>query len=130
MDNDEQKIRELIAEWLRATAIGDLPKVLTLMAEDVVFLLPGQPPMRGREAFAAGLRTALQNYRIEGTSNIQEIQISGDWGYCWNHLSVSMMPLQGGPARRRVGYTLSIFRKRPDGNWVLARDANLVTAEA
>ena len=31
---------------------------------------------------------------------------------------------------RRSGYTLTILQKLPDGRWVLARDANLMTAEA
>jgi ketosteroid isomerase-like protein len=26
----------------------------------------------------------------------------------------------------RSGYTLTILRKQPDGNWVIARDANLL----
>jgi uncharacterized protein (TIGR02246 family) len=34
-DQDKQKIREVIAAWLRATADGDLERVLSLMAEDV-----------------------------------------------------------------------------------------------
>ncbi len=40
--NDEQQIRDLIATWLRASASGDLPTILDLMAEDVVFLIAGQ----------------------------------------------------------------------------------------
>jgi ketosteroid isomerase-like protein len=48
------------------------------MAEDVVFLMPGQPPMRGRSAFAAG-QAALRQFRIEATSDIQEIKVFGDW---------------------------------------------------
>jgi ketosteroid isomerase-like protein len=28
------------------------------------------------------------------------------------------------------GYTLAILRKKPDGRWVLARDANLVMPES
>src|SRR2546429_5300569 len=47
-DQEKQKIREVIATWMRATAEGDLERVLSLMAEDVVFLLPGQAPMRKR----------------------------------------------------------------------------------
>ena len=41
-----------------------------------------------------------------------------------------MTPLQGGTPMRRSGYTLTLFRKEPDGRWVLFRDANMVTAEA
>jgi uncharacterized protein (TIGR02246 family) len=124
---DEQQIREVIATWLRATAAGDLSQVLSLMAEDVIFLLPGQPPMRGREAFAAGFRAALQHVRIGGVSDIQEIRITGDYAYCWNQLSLTITPLQGGPPKRRAGSTLSVFRRERDGHWRLFRDANLLS---
>ena len=129
MQDDAQKIRELIADWQRATAAEDLPRVLEMMAEDAVFLLPGQPPMRGRDAFAAALRPALDRFRIESTSNIQEIQVAGDWAWCWNHLKVMLTPKSTGAPIRRLGYTLTVFRKKPDGRWALFRDANLVTVE-
>jgi uncharacterized protein (TIGR02246 family) len=126
---DEQQIRDVISTWLRATTDGDLEQVLSLMAEDVVFLLPGQPPMRGREAFAAHFRTALEHVRIEGVSDIQEIRVTGDYAYCWNHLVLTITPLQGGQPKPRAGFTLSVFRRELDGHWRLLRDANLL-AEA
>jgi uncharacterized protein (TIGR02246 family) len=46
MSTDEQSIRDLIATWHRATAAGHVEAVLQLMAEDVVFLIAGQPPPR------------------------------------------------------------------------------------
>ena len=51
MNADEQAIRALVAEWHSATAAGDVDAVLQLMAEDVVFLVAGQPPMKGRSSF-------------------------------------------------------------------------------
>jgi ketosteroid isomerase-like protein len=30
---------------------------------------------------------------------------------------------------RRGGYTLTILKKQPDGRWLLARDANLLTQQ-
>ena len=53
MQSDEQEIRHLVTTWMTATKAGDIETVLSLMAEDVVFLLPGQPPMTGKSAFAA-----------------------------------------------------------------------------
>jgi uncharacterized protein (TIGR02246 family) len=41
MSSDEQEIRNLVATWMAATKAGDIERVLSLMAEDVVFLLPG-----------------------------------------------------------------------------------------
>jgi uncharacterized protein (TIGR02246 family) len=128
--DDEQKIRNLVAKWQRASVAGDLDQVLELMAEDVVFLVPGHPPMRGREAFAEAFRKAgMQQFHFDSKSEIQEIQITGDWAYFWSHLSVVITPKSGGSSKRRSGYTLTILRKKPDGDWVLSRDANMLTEE-
>jgi uncharacterized protein (TIGR02246 family) len=125
MRSDEQAIRDLIANWARASVAGDLPQILSLMSEDVVFLTPGNPPMRGREGFAAAFQT-LANVHLEAASDIQEIQVSGDMAYACTSLSVSITPKNGGSPTRRSGYTLTIFRKQPDGSWLLSRDANLL----
>ena len=129
MLNDEQSIRELVAEWQKAAAAGDLSKLLTLMAEDVIFYVVGQPPMRGSETFAAAFRADVQHVRIESTATIEEIQIADNVAHLANYLTVTMTPLQGGPTMRRSGYTLTILRKEPDGRWVLFRDANMLTPE-
>jgi uncharacterized protein (TIGR02246 family) len=129
MQNDEQSIRELVAEWQKGAGAGDLSKLLNLMAEDVVFYVVGQPPMRGREAFAAAFRAAVQHVRIQSTATIEEIQVAGNFAHLANYLTVTMRPLQGGSIMRRSGYTLTILRKEPDGRWVLYRDANMLTPE-
>jgi uncharacterized protein (TIGR02246 family) len=123
---DEQSIRKLIAQWLSATAAGDVDAVLPLMAEDVVFLVAGQAPMKGRSTFEQGLRSLLATHRVESSSEIQEIEISGSLAYCWNVLNVRVTPLSGGNAVVRAGNVLSILRKQPSGEWVLVRDANLL----
>ena len=128
MNEDEKMIREVIATWMRATAEGDLDRVLQLMAEDVVFLIAGQAPMRGREAFEKASRAAEGKFRFEGKADIQEIHVAGNHAYCWNHLSVTVTPLHSGLSSQRAGHILSVFRKEPDGRWVLFRDANMLTA--
>jgi uncharacterized protein (TIGR02246 family) len=129
-EKDRQQIRELIETWMRASAEGDIERVLTLMAEDVVFLLPGRPPMCGRKAFAEATRGATSGARLEGQPDIREIHISGNYAYCWNHLSLTATPLKGGTPLHRAGDILSVFKKEPDGRWVLFRDANLLSAAA
>jgi uncharacterized protein (TIGR02246 family) len=126
VDQDECAIRELIATWLRASSAGDTEQVLTLMADDVVFLMPGYPPVRGKTAFAAG-QAALKNFRINATSEIQEIRVLGAWAYCWTKLSVVVTPQQGGAPVKRAGNTLSILQKQSTGAWVIVRDANMLS---
>jgi uncharacterized protein (TIGR02246 family) len=124
MDRDEQAIRSLISTWLEATAAGDLPHVLELMADDVVFLGAGRPPMRGRNGYATASK-AIPG-RIEGAADIQEIRVFGEWAYCWNQLTVTIHPAGGGASHRRSGPALSVLHKQSDGRWVIFRDANMV----
>jgi uncharacterized protein (TIGR02246 family) len=127
MTNDEHAIRDLISTWMRASEEGDATTILSLMADDVVFLVAGQKPF-GKEEFAASQK-GLARQRMSATSEIREIKILGDWAFCWTHLAVMMTPPDGAPVRRS-GHTLSIFNRLDDGRWVLARDANMLTLES
>jgi uncharacterized protein (TIGR02246 family) len=127
MTEDERAIRQVIATWLSASAEGHTAKILTLMSDDVVFLGPGHPPF-GKEKFAAS-QEGLKGHRIEAQSEVREVRVLGDWAYCWADLVVTLTPESGGDAVRRSGNTLSIFERRSDGRWVLARDANMLAVE-
>ncbi len=71
----------------------------------------------------------MKNVRIEGISDIQEIKVIGDWAWMRTRLKVTITPPNGSPMVRS-GYTLTILRKKPDGAWVIAREANLLTPES
>src|SRR5437867_12470747 len=98
MSTEEQAIRDLVALWHTATAKGDVDALLGLMAEDVVFLVAGREPMRGRHAFEQSLRALLKQYRIESSGEIQEIEVSRSLAYSWASLKVRIIPLSGGAA--------------------------------
>jgi uncharacterized protein (TIGR02246 family) len=125
---DDEAIRRIVASWHEATAVGDIERILPLMADDVVFLVAGKPPMRGKQQFGDGLAALLEDHTIQSSGEIQELRISGDLAYCWTALTVTVTPRRGAP-NRRTGYTLTVFRKQPDGAWVLSRDANLLGTE-
>jgi uncharacterized protein (TIGR02246 family) len=125
--DDEAAIRTLIATWHKATAVGDLATILSLMDEDVVFLTAGRPPMRGRDAFAASFQTVLQGARIESNATVREVQVSGDLAYSWADLTVDVIP-RSGASVHRTGPVLTILRRKAAGRWAVHRDANLLVA--
>ena len=122
MTEDERAIRSLVETWMSASKAGDTSTVVSLMADDVIFMVPGQQPF-GKEAFWANSER-MKNVRVDGHSTIEELKVLGDWAYLRNHLDVTMTP-EGGTPTRRTGYTLTILRKE-GGRWRLARDANLL----
>ena len=127
MQDDEQEIRELVSTWMAASKAGDVEKLLSLMADDAVFLVPGRPIMRKADfAAAARAQAGPDAPQFDGSSEIHEIQILGDWAFMWTKLTVVATPPGGGQSVRRAGHTLSILKKE-NGKWVLARDANLLS---
>jgi uncharacterized protein (TIGR02246 family) len=108
MTDDERAIRDLVATWMAASQAGDVATVLGLIADDVVFMVPGREPF-GKEAFAAASQS-MKDVRFEGSYDIREINVLGNWAYLRNYITVTMTPPGGEPARR-AGYTLSILRK-------------------
>jgi uncharacterized protein (TIGR02246 family) len=127
MTHDEQQIRELVATWMEATRNGDTKTVLSLMSEDVVFLTPGHPPMKGRAAFAAAAKAQSEGGapQFDGTSEIQEIKVLGDWAFMWTKLTVVTTLPGRTDSTTRAGHTLSVLKKE-SGKWRLARDANML----
>ncbi len=126
MIDDEQQIRDLVATWMAATREGDVATVLSLMTDDVVFLVAGREPF-GKEVFETQLAADDQarGPRIEGRSDIQEIHVAGDLAYMRTRLHVEMTPADSTQSTRRAGHTLTILRKT-QGRWQIARDANLL----
>jgi len=127
MSSDEQAIRDLFAAWRQATSDRDVETLLSFVTDDATFLAPGQAPIRGKAAIEAMCRQMLGLYRWEQDWVFEEIQVFGEWGFCWGRDSATMTPLDGGPAVQASGMGMSILRKRPDGSWAVARGINNMT---
>ncbi len=126
---DEAQIRQLVATWISATRAGDVDTVMGLMADDAVFLMPGRPPMSKAEFQAAAMLQASDaGPKIDGTSDIQEVQVAGDWAFAWSQLTVTVTPPGGAAPIVRSGPVLTVFRKE-QGRWLLARDANMLAVQ-
>ena len=133
MASDEQAIRELHSTWIDAVNAGDLVRLLTLMADDVVFLSPGRAPF-GRDGFSAVFPAAHKQSRINCISELEEVVVVGEVAYTRAADSLSVTPRdsreRGGEAMQLAGHRLTVYRKQPDGRWLLARDAHTLSPPA
>ncbi|WP_322056350.1 SgcJ/EcaC family oxidoreductase [Paraburkholderia sp. J63] len=127
MSDDERAIRQVVESWMAASQRGDTATVLGLMTDDAVFMVPGQEPF-GKAAFAAASK-GMEGMTIEGKTGIVELKILGDWAFIRNQIDIAVTPPDGDTVRR-AGYTLTLLQKGADGQWRLARDANLLTVRS
>jgi uncharacterized protein (TIGR02246 family) len=129
MGPDERAIREVHSAWIEAVNAGDLGRLLTLMADDVVFLNPGQEPI-GRDGLSASFSAAHQQARIRCISELEDVVIVGEVAYALSRDSLSVTPVASGEAMQLAGDRLTVYRKQPDGRWLLARDAHTLSPAA
>lgn len=125
-EDDVRRIRKLVDSWIAASKAGDLPALLDMMTDDVVFMTPGRPPF-GKAEFAADSER-MKGAAIDARAEVQEIEVFGPRAYIRNHIHAELT-FPGQEPRRMSGYALTVLRKDADGRWRIARDANLVMPE-
>jgi uncharacterized protein (TIGR02246 family) len=124
---DKQQIRQLVHTWLDASKRGDLPTLLKLLADDVLFITPSKEPF-GKEAFATANKQQMQDTQMEAAIDIKEIEVVDDWAWMRSFLRVSFTQ-EGKDPMRLSGHILTILQKNSAGQWVIKRDANFVAPE-
>src|SRR5207245_10077931 len=97
MASDEREIRTVHSIWIDAVNAGDLARLLALVAEDVVFLTPGQAPF-GREGFSSNFMAAHQQMRICCTSELAGVVVVSEVAYTRRRDALSVTPRAGGKA--------------------------------
>jgi len=123
---DEHEIRAVHSAWIVAVNAGDLERLLTLATDDAVFINPGQAPF-GRDGFSLGFSAAHKQARIDCTSELEEVVIAGEVAYTRSRDALSVTRRGGGEATKLAGYRITVYRKQPDGRWLLARDAHTLS---
>jgi uncharacterized protein (TIGR02246 family) len=126
---EEEAIREVHSTWIDSVNAGDLVCLLGLMADDVVFLGPGNQPV-DRDGFSPGFSAAHQQSRIHCISELQDVVVVGEVAYTLSRDSLSVTPRAGGEAMQLAGHRMTVYRKEPDGRWLLARDAHTLSPVA
>lgn len=124
--DDKQAIREAVDSWLAASKKGDLATMLDLLADDVLFIVPGKEPF-GKQAFAAANREQMKGVEMGATIDVKEIEVAGGWAWMRSFLEITFT--HEGKAAKHSGHILTIWQKQPDKRWVIKRDANFVKPE-
>jgi uncharacterized protein (TIGR02246 family) len=125
--DDEQEIRTMHSIWIDAVNAGDLARLLTLVAEDVVFLAPGQAPS-DRERFSSNFMAAHQQMQICCASELEEVVVIGEVAYTRSRDTLSVTPRAGGKAAQLAGHRMTVYRRQRDGRWLLSRDVHTLSA--
>jgi uncharacterized protein (TIGR02246 family) len=123
--DDEQAICKLSEDWLAAVRAKDIPRLSGMVTDDAVFLPPGFPPIRGKQAVETMYRSFFPRFSsVEQSVSMEEVQLAGDWAFAWGTEKFTLVPQAGGAPIEIEGKGMTILKRQPDGSWKFARGIN------
>ena len=75
--DDKLAIQKLTEDWVSAVRKKDIARLTSMVTDDAVFLPPGFPPIRGKEAVAAMYNRVLSSIQQRGADGIDRRSGSG-----------------------------------------------------
>ena len=129
-EDDARAIEELTRQWIEAVQAKNIGRLLSLVTDDVVFLPPVGPPIKGKTAVGDLYRSLFAQFDLEQTASADEIEVNGDWAFSWGAERLKLSPCDGGQPIRLSGKGMTILRRQTDGSWIFARGINNSSPEA
>jgi uncharacterized protein (TIGR02246 family) len=83
-ESEERQIRRLIDSWIAASNARDVPALMDMLTDDVIFMTPGRAPF-GKAEFAADVER-MKGVAIDARVEVQEIEVFGARAYIRNHI--------------------------------------------
>lgn len=102
---------------------------LGTLGDDVVYLVPSQAALVGKDAVGEWVRRYLQEVTTRWTKSVQDVQVSGDWAFGRYSYTASDSVIihdpetEGGGTANDSGWGLVVYHRDARGAWRVARDA-------
>jgi uncharacterized protein (TIGR02246 family) len=102
---------------------GDAKAWVACFAADGVQMPPNEPPNEGTariQAWSAGLLAA---FGVEFSLSLDEVELAGpDWAFERGSYRIDLTPRSGDHRISDTGKYLTVYRRRADDSWAMARD--------
>jgi uncharacterized protein (TIGR02246 family) len=120
---DKAAVESTTAAVHQALRSNDVERFMNYVADDVLFMPPGEPPVRGREAVRQWITRFLMQYR---TSNLiladREVFVGGRWAVEVGTFEWALQPAAGGAAVVDRGNYMQVWKQQDDKTWRFARE--------
>jgi uncharacterized protein (TIGR02246 family) len=117
-------IAEFNRQYLSAINEGDIEALANLTTDDHMMISSGGAPLAGKEALVDTMTGAFERFEFDETWTPEETVVSGDLAYQRGTFVVVATPKAGEDSSRVTGNFMRIYRRQPDGSWLMTRDTH------
>ena len=118
IEADVEAIKSLSDEIMKAYNEGDLEALTAIVAEDVVFMPPGEPALIGKEAMRNW--HDFDKISIDVNITVEEVQVLGDWAFMRDIWIGTVTQKESGEKFELNNKSLILLRRQPDGTWKMS----------
>ena len=102
---------------------NDVEKFMSYVADDVLFMPAGEPPVRGKEAMRKWMAAFSSQYRT--TSLVladRELRVADGWAVELGTYEWGLAPAAGGDTMVDRGNYMQVWQQRSDKSWSFSRE--------
>lgn len=120
---DTSSVESATAAFHQALRVNDLETFMSYVADDVFFMPPGEPPVRGHDALRTWMTAFLEQYRTSSlTLADREVHVGGGWAVELGTFEWALQPAAGGSVMVDRGNYMQVWKQQGDGSWRFARE--------
>jgi ketosteroid isomerase-like protein len=119
---DKQRVSQVGEREIRALSAANVDSNLAVLTADVVMMPPNQKALTGSDAVRSWLREGHDQFKFDFRYTDSQVDIADDWAIERYTGTGTITPKKGGrPIEERVK-GIHIYRRQPDGSWLIAQD--------
>lgn len=119
---DHTNIEKVLAAYEKALNASDADTVLTLYADDGVFMAQHRAPNVGKEAIRGAYDGVFQAIKLDIEFTVDEIiQVAPDWAFARTRSEGFVTINATGDKGPEANQELFVFQKQDDDTWKIAR---------
>jgi uncharacterized protein (TIGR02246 family) len=115
-------IADFNRRYVAAINDGDIDTLASLTTDDHMLIASGGEPLVGKDALVSAMTGAFERVEFDESWAPEETIVSGDLAYQRGTFIVNATPKEGGETSRTTGNFLRIYRRQPNGDWLMVRD--------
>lgn len=119
----EDAIARIRSEWTKDLHDKKLDQIVMLYAQDAVFLPPNGDRITGRDEIRKLTKAAMDTFTSDLTFQSMKLEHSGDLAYDSGEYREALTNVSDGGVSHGQGNYLMVFKRQPDGSWLIVQQA-------
>jgi len=113
---DKEAIKVLVDHFFTAHETGDIETLMAVFSDDAIFM-PDDADIVDKKAARERFAPSFEHFDFKVDPSVDEIEVSGDWGFVRCSYLMNATPKAGGEAVLHNGKFIFILKRQPDNAW-------------